>query len=204
MLDIGCGDDPVVPHAVGFDQLQGDANNILSHLCPNTFDCVHSSHCLEHMLDPVKCLHDWWALVRPGGFLITVVPDEDLYEQGVWPSLFNPDHKHTFRLGNGSSWSPVSVNLTELVLSLPGVILLSALKQTAGYVHGKPLWRFPSHPRTRSLCTRMYSDVLQHGLAGSRIERLFLTATRAINCPIDQTMGSALAQIEVVARKKLE
>ena len=50
------------------------------------FDFVFSSHCLEHMQDPVKCpsLRDWWQLVRPGGVLIVIVPDEDLYEQGIF------------------------------------------------------------------------------------------------------------------------
>ena len=97
VLDIGCGDDLVVPHAQGFDQQQGDANKILKHLEPNSFDTVHSSHCLEHMYHPDQVIHNWWQLVKPKGYLITVVPHEDLYEQGQWPSRFNSDHKVTFR-----------------------------------------------------------------------------------------------------------
>src|SRR4051794_20067410 len=86
VLDIGCGPDLVVPHAKPFDFEHGDANRILDFLAPESFDCVHSSHCLEHMREPPVALAQWWALVRPSGYLIIVVPDEDLYEQGVWPS----------------------------------------------------------------------------------------------------------------------
>jgi hypothetical protein len=47
------------------------------------------------------------------------VPDEDLYEQGVWPSTFNDDHKWTFTIDKRQSWSPVSVNVTDMVRELP-------------------------------------------------------------------------------------
>src|SRR5262249_36474782 len=138
VLDIGCGDDPCVPHAVHFDKEQGDANEILHYLEPESFDCVHSSHCLEHVYDPVKCLSDWWALVKPGGYLVTVVPDENLYEQGYWPSLFNSDHKSTFRIGK-QTWSPVSYCLPELVSALPNASVLSAELQAHRYIGAKLL-----------------------------------------------------------------
>src|SRR5260221_7032838 len=38
-----------------------------------------------------------------------------LYEQGVFPSRFNGDHKSTFTISKASSWSPVSVNVLDLV-----------------------------------------------------------------------------------------
>lgn len=43
------------------------------------------------------------------------MPDEDLYEQGVFPSTFNADHKHTFTIHKRSSWSSKSINVTELL-----------------------------------------------------------------------------------------
>jgi len=39
------------------------------------------------------------------------VPDEDLYEQGVFPSTF----KWTFTIGKAQSWCPKSINLIELL-----------------------------------------------------------------------------------------
>ena len=59
VLDIGCGNNLVVPNAVPFDKDQGDAQEILNYLEPNTFDCVHSSHSLEHMRDVPKGLGQW-------------------------------------------------------------------------------------------------------------------------------------------------
>jgi hypothetical protein len=44
-----------------------------------------------------------------------MVPDEDLYEQGVWPSIFNDDHKHTFTIRKAKSWSPKSINVVDLI-----------------------------------------------------------------------------------------
>ncbi len=206
-----------MPHAVPFDQEQGDANDILKNLSPATFDCVHSSHCLEHVFDPVHCLNQWWSLVKPGGFLITVVPDEDFYEQGNWPSLFNPDHKSTFRLDGASSWSPVSFCLPDLIASLPGAVLLSAKRQVDGYLGAKFLlskrssagyvYRRPARAsRLRNLKGKV-SDrarrwIVRAGLSDTSLERLAVHLALLTKSPIDQTLGKALAQIEVIAQKE--
>ncbi|KAA0577947.1 methyltransferase domain-containing protein [Azospirillum sp. B21] len=85
----------------------------------NVFDFVHSSHCLEHMVNPTEALQNWFRIVRPGGYLIITVPDEDLYEQGIFPSTFNADHKHTFTIFKRKSWSNRSINLTKILSELP-------------------------------------------------------------------------------------
>jgi SAM-dependent methyltransferase len=118
-IDIGCGDDPVTPDCVPWDREQGDAQE-LAGVPPASFDWVYSSHCLEHLPDPWRAVARWWEVLRPGGRLLIVVPDEDLYEQGAWPSRYNPDHKRTFTIHKSWSWSPVSISLAELVASLPG------------------------------------------------------------------------------------
>ena len=119
VLDIGSGPDPVVPHAQPFDREHGDANEIARYLAGAEFDCVHSSHCLEHMNNARDALAQWWSLVRPGGYLVITVPDEELYEQGFWPSQFNVEHHSTFRL-EGPPRSPVSYDLRALLSALPG------------------------------------------------------------------------------------
>ena len=43
------------------------------------------------------------------------VPDEDLYEQGTFPSSFNRDHKWTFTIFQEISWSSRSINILDLV-----------------------------------------------------------------------------------------
>lgn len=135
VVDIGSGKDLVIHHAEPFDKKHGDANNILQYLPIDAYDCVHSAHCLEHMHQPEATLKQWWQIVRVGGHLIVVVPHEDLYEQGFWPSLFNLDHKATFRLDKTNTFSPVSYDLLELARQLPGAEIISAIVHDLNYDH---------------------------------------------------------------------
>ena len=125
-LDIGGKPDPLALYMEMFLQMtgvrtwdweDGDAQ-FLAGVVDGAFDFVHSSHCLEHLVDPVIGLANWLRVVRPGGHLIVTVPDEDLYEQGIFPSTFNRDHKWTFTAFKTESWSPKSVNVLDLVRGL--------------------------------------------------------------------------------------
>lgn len=84
----------------------------------DTFDFVHSSHCLEHLKGPCTAIQNWWRILKIGGYLVVIVPDEDMYEQGVWPSRFNGDHKWSFTTYKKRSWAPMSVNVFELLMQL--------------------------------------------------------------------------------------
>lgn len=125
-VDIGGKPDPLVLYREIFPLIEsvrtwdledGDAQH-LAGVADATFDFVHSSHCLEHLVDPREGLHNWFRVLRPGGHLIVTVPDEDLYEQGVFPSTFNRDHKWTFTIHKSKSWCNRSINLLELLLTL--------------------------------------------------------------------------------------
>ena len=127
-IDVGCGSDSLSNHRALFplmgritdhDLEHGDAQFLARH-ADSSFDFLHSSHCLEHLKDPFEALTNWCRVVRTGGHLIVLVPDEDMYEQGVWPSTWNRDHKKTFTICKKSSWSPVSVNLTNLLEYVAG------------------------------------------------------------------------------------
>ena len=131
-IDIGCGPDPVFPGVRRFDRADGDANHITQYVS-GQFDFVYASHCLEHMHEPRQAVLEWWQLVKPGGHIFFTVPDEDLYEQGVFPSRFNPDHKATFTLAKARSWSPLSINVLDLALSLPGGRLVRLVLQDQNY-----------------------------------------------------------------------
>lgn len=122
-LDVGGGGDslalyrelfPLIRNVVIYDRPQGDAQ-VLENVDDGVFDFLYSSHCLEHMRDPREALANWIRVVRPGGYLVVSVPDEDLYEQGEWPSTFNSDHKFTFTMAKHSSWSPVSINVLSML-----------------------------------------------------------------------------------------
>jgi SAM-dependent methyltransferase len=125
-IDIGAGNDvismyselfPGMREVRGWDMPDGDAQ-YLQGVADESFDFVHSSHCLEHMVDPQIALQHWFRVLKPGGHLICVVPDEDLYEQGSFPSTFNSDHKWTFTMWKPSSWSTKTINLFELLPTL--------------------------------------------------------------------------------------
>ncbi len=199
-IDIGCGSDPVTPTAERFDREHGDANHA-SRYIRNQFDFVYSSHCLEHMLDPRATLLDWWSLVRPGGHLFLIVPDEDLYEQGVWPSRFNPEHHATFTISKQNSWSPVSRNLRELAESLPESEIISLQLQDNGY--DRRLLRHGPNARVgyvRRFAFRGYAAWRRRRFPRSWTFEYWQTRTSAV----DQTLNDdVVAQIQCIVRKDL-
>lgn len=122
-IDIGAGPDPLIKYGQQFpgmaslkvwDMPDGDAQK-MENVTDDTFDFVHSSHCLEHLHDPYEAFENWIRICKPGGHIITTIPDEDLYEQGVWPSNHNPDHKTSWTILKGESWSPASISLIEFL-----------------------------------------------------------------------------------------
>ena len=203
IIDIGAGEDLVCDGAERFDQVDGDANHITRYRNLNIYDTVHSSHCLEHMHEPEKALLEWWKIIKPGGYLVLVVPDEDLYEQGFWPSRFNSDHKATFTLNNKKSWSPVSFNILDLVSSLPNSEIISAEIQDKYYdynlktkqplsqiVKKYPLWYRGVRRITKKL--KMRNSILE------KLQNQLLISHQI---PIDQTMRNAVAQIQILAKR---
>lgn len=130
-IDIGCGNDPIFEDVRRFDIGDGDANKITKYV-KEKFDYVFSSHCLEHMENPKKALKEWWDLLKYNGYMYIIVPDEDLYEQGNWPSS-NVDHRTTFTISKKNSWSPVSYNILDLIKKLPHAKILKIEQQDMGY-----------------------------------------------------------------------
>jgi SAM-dependent methyltransferase len=160
-VDMGSGGDPLGDYAKHYPLMtvcypfdkelgHGDTQDTDT-FPPDTLDFIHSSHLLEHVEDPYATLTHWLTLLKPGGYIISIVPDEDMYEQGVWPSQFNSDHKHTFTIAkttaipgimgghkNRASWSPVSIALAYLLPSLHCTVE-RICRLTAGYEADTPL-----------------------------------------------------------------
>ncbi len=143
-VDIGGKPDPLALYAEFFplmgsvrvwDLEDGDAQ-VMAGVADGHFDFVHSSHCLEHLNDARAGLATWLRVLRPGGHLIVTVPDEDLYEQGQFPSTFNLGHLWTFTIHKTRSWSAKSINLLDLVRELgpeAEVVKLERLDSTYRY-----------------------------------------------------------------------
>jgi predicted SAM-dependent methyltransferase len=116
-IDIGAGPDCISKHgfdAYDWDLKDGDAQ-YLKEVSDGSVDFVHSSHCLEHMVDPKVALKNWIRVCRKGGFIVVTIPDEELYEHNMWPSRFNNDHKWSFRVYRGNASLPKSLNVFDLL-----------------------------------------------------------------------------------------
>lgn len=142
-IDIGSGQDglsrysrffPGLQTVYDWDLPQGDAH-IMQGVADSSMDFVHSSHCLEHMHDPRLAMENWCRILRPGGYMILLVPDEDLYEQGHWPSIYNSDHKTTWTIHKSHSWCPASINCTQFFGEFPQlrIIKMELLDATFDY-----------------------------------------------------------------------
>jgi hypothetical protein len=79
------------------------------------------------------------------------------------------------------------------------------------YLGGKVLeiglYRKPANPsRVRHLKLKVFTAgrrwIRRAGLANTFAERIFITMALVTRSPVDQTLGNALAQIEVVAHKE--
>lgn len=122
-LDIGGRPDPLSQYIELFPLMQdvfiwdredGDAQ-YLEKIPDEYYDFVHSSHCLEHLDNPITGIKNWFRVLKPKGYLILTVPDEDLYEQKNFPSIFSDYHKWTFTIYKEKSWSPKSINILDIV-----------------------------------------------------------------------------------------
>lgn len=86
-LDVGAGKWPL-PGATPIDVQNGqDAEN----LPEGQFDYVFSSHCLEHLVNPIAALEHWKSRIRSGGVLFIYLPHPDME---YWRPQFCRKHLH--------------------------------------------------------------------------------------------------------------
>jgi SAM-dependent methyltransferase len=194
-LDIGAGKDLIHPSARPFDKVHGDAN-FIDEVLNEQFDYVFSSHCLEHMHDPADAILRWWKLVKPGGHLIVIVPDEDLYEQGFWPSPLNADHKATFRVSE-TTWSPVSFRVQDLIKAIPNSCLLSLERQYKNYD-----WSLLRQPITLRKANKLGFWIFKkyRKVMATLNLKSNLYLGKALGVPVEQ---DALSQIQFILRKNV-
>lgn len=107
-VDIGCGLNKIHSSAIGIDFQLGDkdfgypfganikvAKNKDRLLLPwfkdESLDFVFSSHCLEHFSKPSETIREIFRLLKPGGYLILILPDMRFYPK-KGEARANPDH----------------------------------------------------------------------------------------------------------------
>ena len=109
-IDIGSGNDgltiyqhmfPLMRYCRLYDKDDGDAM-LMANVQTGSYDFVHSSHCLEHLTDPILALWNWLRICRIGGYLVITVPDYTQYENAQWPSAFGEGHQWAFSISGPS------------------------------------------------------------------------------------------------------
>ena len=85
------------------------------------FDFVYASNLAFYENEPIEVIKHWLEFVVSKGHLVFTVPDEDLYEQGNFPSIFNNSHKKTFSIYKQLSWSGKHYNLLDIIQKLNNV-----------------------------------------------------------------------------------
>jgi SAM-dependent methyltransferase len=117
-IDIGAGNDPFRPlwgTCRPWDGKTGDGDAArLEGVAEGSLDYVYSSHCLEHLPDPVRALKRWSDVVRPGGYVYVAIPDFDLYEGGV--VIRNRYHKAAFSMCRPTDLSVPLYNVLDLLM----------------------------------------------------------------------------------------
>ena len=123
-IDIDAGTDRLSAYAHLFPRLeglldcdgrQGDVVQ-LTGVPADAFDFVHVSDCLDGVPNPAQALARWLEAIKPGGYLILTVPDEDHSETGMSPASPEVDHKTRFTIHKPQPATPNSVNVLDLVI----------------------------------------------------------------------------------------
>jgi SAM-dependent methyltransferase len=88
---------PIVEGAVGVDiDFPGYDGRTLPFPAESQ-DAVYSSHCLEHVEDPITAIREWHRVIKTGGHVITVVPHAFLYERrSQLPSTWSCAHLRVY------------------------------------------------------------------------------------------------------------
>lgn len=136
-IDIGPADDPLNTMFRRYEMHDGDAT-YMKNINDNAYQTVYASHILEHIEDVETALKNWYRICKPGGHLIVVVPDRDLYEKKAQPpSSWNGAHKWFFL--PEFSIPPRVLGLKQLISDvLPDLEMVSFKEYHDGYIMYPP------------------------------------------------------------------
>jgi SAM-dependent methyltransferase len=93
-LDVGAGKWPLP----GAQPVEWKDGGDAMHLPAGRFDYIFSSHCLEHLQDPIAALEHWRSRLKEGAPLVLYLPHPDM---AYWLPQNCRKHLH--------SWSPAAM-----------------------------------------------------------------------------------------------
>ena len=115
-IDVGAGGDPIIPTAICVDLPQPycpmlgeapvhvsiDCRKLWTIFANESLDYIYTSHLLEdfNWIDCQNILDSWVHLIKPGGYLVILVPEYHLWRRALdrgQPPNYN--HRHEFRIG---------------------------------------------------------------------------------------------------------
>lgn len=123
-LHIAPGSDPLLKHHYplctniafsNINQYKISEDNLKNSLGDKQFDFVYGTSLTVYEDEPIDVINHWLKFVKSKGYLVLTVPDEDLYEQGNFPSIFNNTHRRTFSIYKKVSWSGNHYNLLDII-----------------------------------------------------------------------------------------
>ena len=88
-VDVGANKWPF-PGALPVDKIHGGS----AYEIPFNVDYVFSSHCLEHLEDPISALEQWKLALKPGGVLFLYLPHPDME---YWLPQNCRKHRHSWQ-----------------------------------------------------------------------------------------------------------
>lgn len=111
-VEIGCGHRKTLPGVIGIDMIPGGQPGLIGNvtgqisqadiaalgdalpLRSGSVDALLARHNLEHYVDTAGALQEWHRVLKPGGQLMAILPDEEHYP-GLTVRL-DPTHYHAY------------------------------------------------------------------------------------------------------------
>jgi SAM-dependent methyltransferase len=141
VIDIGCGSSgSVSDECEKWDIELGNSDaTFMDGVADNSFNTVYASHILEHLIDPVTAIRNWYRIAKPNGWVIIIVPHRDLYERKrCLPSLWNRDHKNFFLPLHDDP--PHTLGLLDTAIKALGKFQFESLRvMSDGHEHRDPM-----------------------------------------------------------------
>lgn len=196
VIDIGAGNDPVTDSALIFEKCNGDANHIDKYFINKKFDAVYASHLLEHLNNPYESIKAFSNILKNNGYIIIVIPIYELYEQNIWPSIFNDEHKWGFS-DNIKSNNHI-ININDLNYISPNLKLISSKKYVSSYdFQYKHKNKFKLNRFTLKKLSRISLEI-NNRIKNKYIKNNLIKFLSKLDVPFDQSSGEAICSLELI------